>query len=161
MPPDTSPGRDPPRDRTESLPWARITRGPIDTLAVLERVGGPEDGAVILFLGTVRNHADGRSVDHLEYDAYAEMAQEALQSLVQEAAEDLGTERIAVVHRIGRLEIGEASVAIAVSSPHRADAYRVSRWIIEEIKVRLPIWKKEGYVDGKQEWVKGNRIRGG
>lgn len=144
----------------ESLPWARITRDPIHSQQVLERVGGPEDGAVILFLGTVRNHADGRSVDHLEYDAYLEMAQEVLRGLVQEAAEDLGTERIAVVHRIGRLEIGEASVAIAVSSPHRADAYRVSRWVIEEIKVRLPIWKKEGYVDGEQQWVKGSRIRG-
>jgi molybdopterin synthase catalytic subunit len=142
-------------------PWSGITRAPIDPSEVLARVGSDEDGAVILFLGTVRNHADGRPVGALRYEAYDEMAAEVLERLVQEAAEKLGASRVAVVHRVGELDVGEVSVAIAVSSPHRDDAYRVSRWIIEEIKVRLPVWKREGYLDGEEEWVEGAPIREG
>jgi molybdopterin synthase catalytic subunit len=142
-------------------PWSGITRTPIDPSEVLARVGSDEDGAVILFLGTVRNHADGRPVGALRYEAYDEMAAEVLERLVREAAEKLGTNRVAVVHRVGELDVGEVSVAIAVSSPHRDEAYRISRWIIEEIKVRLPIWKKEGYLDGDEEWVEGAPIREG
>jgi len=141
-------------------PWTGITRDPIDPGPLLDRVGAPEDGAMLLFLGTVRNHADGRPVGHLRYDAYEEMAEGVLAELAREAAEDLGTGRIAVIHRIGRLAVGEISVGIAVSSPHRADAYRVSQWIMDEIKVRLPVWKKEGYLDGDEEWVEGNPVRG-
>jgi molybdopterin synthase catalytic subunit len=148
-------------DSPDSGPWSGITRAPIVPARVLSRVGGDEDGAVILFLGTVRNHADGRPVGALRYDAYDEMAAQVLERLVRAAAEKLGSDRIAVVHRVGELEVGEVSVAIAVSSPHRDDAYRVSRWIIEEIKVRLPVWKKEGYLDGGEEWVEGTPIRDG
>lgn len=143
-----------------SAPWTGITRDPIDPAEVLARVGRSEDGAVLLFLGTVRNHADGRPVGHLRYDAYGEMAEEVLAQIAREGADDLGGGRIAVVHRIGRLSVGEISVAIAVSSPHRADAYRVSREIMEQIKVRLPVWKKEGYLDGGEEWVEGAPVRG-
>lgn len=147
--------------RSTPGPWSGITRTPIAPEEVLARVGGDDDGAILLFLGTVRNQADGRPVGALRYDAYDEMAAEVMERLVREAAGELGSDRIAVVHRVGELEVGEVSVAIAVSSPHRDDAYRVSRWIIEEIKVRLPVWKKEGYLDGDEEWVEGTPIRDG
>ena len=128
---------------------------PIDPSAVLEGVGGPEDGAVVLFLGVVRNHAHGRPVTGMRYEAYEEMAAEVLEAIAREAAERLGSERIAVVHRIGELGIGDPSVVIAVSSPHRAEAFDASRYVIEEIKRRLPVWKREHFADGSAEWVEG------
>ncbi len=134
---------------------ADVVREPIDTAEVLARVGGAEDGAVVLFVGTVRDHAEGRRVDGVSYDAYEAMARDVLHAVAVEAAALLGTERVAVVHRIGALDIGEVSVAIAVSSPHRAEAYEASRYVIEEIKKRLPVWKKERYADGEEVWVAG------
>lgn len=122
---------------------------------VLARVGAEQDGAVLLFLGTVRDHADGRGVRGMRYDAYEDMAAGVLAAIAQEAADRLGTDRVAVVHRVGALAVGEVSVAIAVSSPHRADAYDASRHVIEEIKKRLPVWKKEQYADGEASWVEG------
>jgi molybdopterin synthase catalytic subunit len=110
---------------------------------------------VLLFLGTVRNHADGQSVDGMTYEAYERMAAPVLAEIAREAAEKLGTDRVAVVHRVGELAIGEVSVAIAVSSPHRAQAYDASRYVIEEIKKRLPVWKHEHYTDGRSKWVEG------
>jgi len=127
----------------------------IDPLSVLERVGDPADGAAVLFLGVVRDQAEGGAVRGMRYDAYVEMAEPVLAEIAGEAAERLGTARVAVVHRIGELDVGEVSVAIAVSSPHRAEAFDASRYVIEEIKKRLPVWKKEHYVDGSQEWVAG------
>jgi molybdopterin synthase catalytic subunit len=134
---------------------ADVVREPIDPARVLARVGSAEDGAVLLFLGTVRNHAEGRAVDGITYDAYEAMAREVLTAIATEAAELLGTDRIAVTHRIGRLDVGECSAAIAVSSPHRDEAYRASRYVIEEIKKRLPVWKKERYAEGDEAWVVG------
>lgn len=134
---------------------ARVGSEPIDTAAVLARVGAAEDGAAVLFVGIVRDHADGRSVTGMRYDAYVEMAEPVLTEIAHEAAERFGTRRMAVEHRVGELVIGEVSVAIAVSSPHRAEAYESSRYVIEEIKKRLPVWKKERYVDGSEEWVEG------
>ena len=134
---------------------ASVGSGAIDPSAVLERVGSDEDGAVLLFLGVVRDHADGRPVSGMRYDAYVSMAAPVLEEIAAEAAERLTTDRLAVVHRVGELDIGEVSVAIAVSSPHRAQAYEASRYVIEEIKKRLPVWKKEHYVDGSAEWVEG------
>jgi molybdopterin synthase catalytic subunit len=132
-----------------------VTSGPIDAAQVLARVGAEEDGAVLLFLGVVRNHADGRSVDGMSYEAYEEMARSVLAEIAREASERHGTDRIVVVHRVGDLRLGETSVAIAVSTPHREKAYEANREIIEEIKKRLPIWKKEHYVDGDSAWVPG------
>jgi len=128
---------------------------PIDPAEVLARVGSDEDGAAILFLGVVRDHADGRPVQGMRYDAYREMAEEVLREIALEAASRLGTDRLAVVHRTGDLAVGEVSVAIAVSSPHRAESFDASRYVIEEIKKRLPVWKKEHYADGEAEWVAG------
>jgi len=118
-------------------------------------VGAPEDGAVLLFLGTVRNQNEGRRVVGMRYDAYVAMAESVLAEIAAEAATRLGTDRIVVAHRIGNLRVGEVSVAIAVSSPHRAEAYEASRYVIEEIKKRLPVWKEEHYAEGDARWLEG------
>jgi molybdopterin synthase catalytic subunit len=138
-----------------------ITQDPIDPDAILRSVGGSADGAVVLFLGTVRNQNEGRSVEGMEYEAYEEMASEVLSTIAVEAAAALGTDRVAVVHRVGSLSVGEVSVGIAVSSPHRAQAYDASRYVIEEIKQRLPVWKREHYTDGERSWVRGHTPRPG
>ena len=109
----------------------------------------------MLFTGVVRNHNKGRAVGGVRYDAYEEMATRVLTQIVEEATRLVGTDRIAVVHRVGELIVGDVSVAIAVSSPHRAEAFEASRFIIEEIKKRLPVWKKERYGDNVEEWVEG------
>ncbi len=132
---------------------AWITRERIAPEDVLRLVGDPGDGASVLFLGHVRDHNDGRPVTGLSYDAYAEMAGPLLAQIVAEAAETLGTHRIAAVHRIGDLDVGEVSVAIAVSSPHRAHAFEACRQVIDEIKRRLPVWKEEHYADGPARWL--------
>jgi molybdopterin synthase catalytic subunit len=135
---------------------ADVVRGPLDPAALLARVGTREDGAALLFVGIVRDHADGRPVSGMRYDAYVEMARPVLAEIAREAVGRLGTERVAVEHRVGELAIGEPSVAIAVSSPHREEAYAASRYVIEEIKKRLPVWKKERYADGGEAWVAGS-----
>jgi molybdopterin synthase catalytic subunit len=135
-----------------------IVEGPIDPAEVLARVGAASDGAILLFLGTVRDHADGRSVGGMHYEAYQAMAEEVLGAIAREAADRLGTDRVAVIHRVGELEIGDVSVAIAVSSAHRAEAYDASRYVIEEIKRRLPVWKHERYIGGDAGWVRGHDL---
>ena len=137
------------------MPFAAVVQHPIDPAEVLARVGADEDGAALLFVGVVRDHNEGRSVGGVRYDAYEEMAVGVLTDIAKEAAHLLGTDRIAVVHRVGDLVVGDVSVAIAVSSPHRAEAFESSRFVIEEIKKRLPVWKKERYSDGVEEWVAG------
>ena len=132
-----------------------VTEAPIDAPALLAETIGPEDGAGLLFVGVVRNHNDGREVGHLDYDAYVAMAEHTLEAIVAEALDQWETGQIRVVHRVGRLEIGEASVAIAVAAPHREAAYAASRYIIEELKRRAPIWKREGYTAGDSEWLTG------
>lgn len=132
-----------------------VTTEPLDPTAILDMVGAEEDGAVLLFLGIVRDHNDGRRVSGMRYDAYVPMAEKVLGEIAAEAAARLGTDRIVVAHRIGELQIGEASVAIAVSSPHRAVAYEASRYVIEEIKKRLPVWKEEHYIEGDARWLDG------
>ena len=135
--------------------YARVSTEVIYAVDVLARVGSEQDGASLLFLGVVRNHADERPVSGMRYDAYEEMASEVLRAIAEEAAQTLGTDRVAVVHRFGELAVGEVSVAVAVSSPHRAESYEASRYVIEEIKKRLPVWKKEHYTDGESTWVEG------
>jgi len=133
-----------------------VTDRPIDVDAIRARVGDPSDGAVLLFLGTVRDHNDGRPVERLHYDAYRDMAVRELRAISEAASQRCGSNRIAVVHRTGTLEIGEVSLAVAVSTPHRAEAFDAARWIIEEIKARVPVWKKEHYTDARPEWLKGS-----
>lgn len=134
---------------------AWITSDAIDPAAVLGLVGAREDGAALLFLGVVRDHNDGRAVIGIRYEAYVEMAERVLAEIAAEAAERLATDRLAVVHRIGELAVGEASVAIAVSSPHRAEAFDACRHVIEEIKARLPVWKEERYAGEPSRWLEG------
>ncbi len=134
---------------------ARVTADPIDPAQLLGGALSPEDGAALLFWGVVRNENDGRGVSSLEYSAYAEMAEREMLRIADEARARFGTGAIHVVHRTGLLQVGEASVAIAVASPHRAEAYDASRYVIEELKRRVPVWKREGYVDGDTEWVPG------
>lgn len=133
-----------------------VTRDVIDPQAVLERVGSPADGAAVLFLGTVREQNDGRPVSGMRYDAFVEMAGPVLGEIAGEAAARAGTDRIAVLHRVGELTVGEISVAIAVSSPHREAAFDAARYIIEQIKQRLPVWKQERYVAGDARWLDGS-----
>jgi molybdopterin synthase catalytic subunit len=139
-----------------SVAFAHVGPEPIDAAQVLARVGGDADGAAILFIGTVRDHNDGRPVRGVFYEAYEEMATKVLSEIASEAGAKMDGGQIAAVHRVGELAIGELSVAIAVSSPHRAAAYDASRYVIEEIKKRLPVWKHERYVDGDARWLAGN-----
>lgn len=135
---------------------ARVTREPVAARDVLERVGGAGDGAVVVFLGVVRDHNEGAPVTGVTYDAYDEMATKVLTEIAGEAAGRLGTDRLAVIHRVGELAIGDVSVAIAASSPHRAESFDAARYVIEEIKKRLPVWKKEHYVESESRWLEGS-----
>lgn len=125
----------------------------IDASALLDEVAQDRNGASILFVGTVRDINDGSPVTALDYSAYTDMAETELAAIVLEASERWSTPDIVVEHRIGSLGLGDASVAIAVAHPHRGEAYEASRYIIEELKRRLPVWKREHYVDGRSEWV--------
>jgi molybdopterin synthase catalytic subunit len=125
----------------------------IDPSALTAEVARDGNGAAILFLGTVRDSNDGRAVSGIEYSAYRSMAERELATIVAETASEFGTTDVVVEHRIGTLEIGEVSVAIAVAHPHRGAAYDASRYAIEQIKRRVPIWKRELYADGTREWV--------
>lgn len=130
-----------------------IVQRPLDPQALLAEVARAANGATILFLGTVRDVNDGRAVSGIEYASYESMAGRELAAIAREASTRYGTDDIVVEHRIGRLALGEVSVAIAVAHPHRAHAYDASRFVIEELKGRVPIWKREEYVDGTREWV--------
>jgi molybdopterin synthase catalytic subunit len=130
-----------------------IVEHPIDASALLDEVAQHRNGASTLFVGSVRDVNDGSLVTALDYSAYTDMAETELAAIVLEASERWSTPDIVVEHRIGSLALGDASVAIAVGHPHRAEAYEASRYIIEELKRRLPVWKREHYVDGRAEWV--------
>jgi molybdopterin synthase catalytic subunit len=124
----------------------RLVRGPIDVAALQD--AGAGDGALCLFLGVVRDENDGRRVLRLEYEAYEEMALPLMQEIAAEARERFGASDVRIVHRLGRLEVGEVSVAVAAASPHRAEAFAACRYAIDTLKARVPIWKKEFYADG-------------
>ena len=132
---------------------ASLVREPIDSMAVIRAVSSRANGAVLLFLGAVRHVNDGRDVTGIDYAAYEAMAQRELNAIVAEGAARFGTRDVAIVHRLGELSVEDVSVAIAVGHPHRDTAYALSRWVIEELKRRVPIWKREHYVDGTREWV--------
>jgi molybdopterin synthase catalytic subunit len=134
-------------------PVARLTRDVIDPSALLRLVSRPAHGAVLLFLGVVREVNDGRDVTGIEYSAYESMAARELAAIVDEATSRFDAVDIAVEHRLGEVALEEASVGIAVAHAHRGVAYDASRWIIEELKRRVPIWKREHYTDGTREWV--------
>jgi MoaE-MoaD fusion protein len=130
----------------------RLVEGPLDVAAVLREVETPEAGALASFVGTVRRRSRDRDVVHLEYEAFEEMAEPLLSRLGDELTERYGLSAVAIHHRLGRVEIGEASVVIAVSAPHRAAALDACRDAIETLKTTIPLWKKEVYAGG-EEWI--------
>ena len=135
----------------------KITRDPLDDAAVRELVGAAthaSDGGVVTFEGVVRDHARGKRIRYLEYDAYPEMAEERMTAIATEVAARWQTDHVAIVHRIGRLEIGETAVLIVVAAPHRHEAFEAAEQIMDRIKEVAPIWKKEVAEDG-EEWVEG------
>ncbi len=142
-------------EREATMTFSEVTTAPIEPVRVLRRAGADGDGAVVLFLGTVRSSNQGRPVGGMTYEGYLEMAREQLAEIVGEAAERSGSDRLAAVHRLGSLDVGEVSVAVAVSTPHRREAFAAARYVIDEVKKRLPIWKKERYLDGEPRWLEG------
>ena len=136
--------------------YAAIVEQPIDVPAMLDRVSRSANGATVLFLGMVRDMNEGRDVTGIEYTAYRSMAERELATIVEEAAALADSGDIAVEHRLGQLQVGDCSVAIAVGHPHRGRAFEAARYVIEELKQRVPIWKREHYVDGTREWVAAN-----
>jgi molybdopterin synthase catalytic subunit len=131
-----------------------LTRAPIETRALINFVQRPEDGAVVDFEGVVRNHSKGRSSLYLDYECYEAMAVKMMAQIGREIAASHAIGRIALVHRLGRMEIGEASVAVVVSAPHRRPAFEAALEGINRLKKMVPIWKKEYFADG-EVWVEG------
>ena len=130
-----------------------LTHTPIDYASIVESVRDPQCGGVALFLGTVRELTGDRVTTHLDYEAYAPMAEKALQELEAEVRERWPVRKMVMVHRLGRMEASEISVAVAVSTPHRGDAFAACQYAIDQLKVRVPIWKRENSPLGTQEWV--------
>ena len=131
----------------------QLNHEPIDSNQVLASIQSPHAGAVVLFLGTTREFTAGRQTESLDYESYGEMAASKLQELEEQARQQWALTEVTIVHRLGHLEIGEASVAIAVSAPHRKDAFTAGQWLIDTLKEIVPIWKKENWADGTSEWV--------
>ena len=136
----------------------KITTDVITGEEVREAVEGPDAGAVVLFFGTVRNNTDGRPVNCLEYEAYPPMAEKKMAEIAQEISDKWGLDRVAMVHRVGKLEIGEVSVAVAVASPHRKDGFEACKFAMDRLKQIVPIWKREVWADGEAEWVKPDAV---
>ena len=130
-----------------------ITPDPIDHAAVTESVRSNQAGAVCSFLGTVREMTGDRRTVALDYEAYPGMARKALERLEAEARSRWPIQGIALVHRVGKLGLGEVSVVVAVSCPHRHQAFDACRWLIDTLKAVVPIWKREAWADGTEEWV--------
>jgi len=133
---------------------AAIVRERINTAAVLEKIKLGDDGAALVFEGTVRNNTRGRKTIYLDYEAYEAMALQQMEELAVQALDQFKIRDVAIIHRLGRLEIGETSVLIVVASAHRGAAYEASRWLIDTLKRKVPIWKKEYFVDGAV-WADG------
>ena len=132
-----------------------ITSALLDPQRLSDHVRKDESGAAALFLGVVRNNSMGRTVLYLEYDAYPQMAEKVMRQIAEEAVASWPLSDVAIQHRVGRLEIGETSMLVAVASPHRREAFEACRHIVERIKEILPIWKKEVW-EGGEVWIEGD-----
>ncbi|MCS5638683.1 MAG: molybdopterin converting factor subunit 1 [Myxococcota bacterium] len=143
--PPVAGGSGPPRRCT-------LSETPLIAAEVVERVAADDTGGVVTFVGTVRNEARGHAIQYLEYEAYPEMAEREMEKIAEEAAQRWPGTRLAIAHRVGHLEIGDAAVIIAACAPHRAEAFEACRFAIDTLKVTVPIWKKEVAVDGEY-WV--------
>ncbi len=129
-----------------------LTDSPIDSAALARSVLRPSDGAAIVFDGVVRNHHDGKQVESIFYDAYRAMAEKEIEKVIRAVEQEFPAVAIAVLHRLGELRVGDVSISIVCTSPHRAEAYEASRAVIDRIKKSVPIWKKERGPNG-EEWV--------
>ena len=139
----------------------RVDETPIDGNELLKDLMlDPAHGGLTTFFGIVRNRNHGRQVEAVSYDGYVPLAEKMLRDICEEAQQKWGAMRVYVVHRLGKLGVGETSVAIGVSTPHRDEAYEASRYVIEQLKVRLPVWKKEHYMNGETEWLRGHALCG-
>lgn len=134
-----------------------VTDRVLDAQSLIERVRRDEAGAVLIFLGVVRDNNLGRKVLWLEYDAYPEMAEKVMRGIAEEAMGRWPLTDIAIQHRTGRLEIGETSLLIAVSSPHRREGFEAGQWLVDRFKEIVPIWKKEVW-EGGEEWIEGEML---
>ena len=130
-----------------------LTHTPIDYHALTESVRSSQSGAVVLFLGTVREMTEGRRTVALDYEGYPQMAEAKMAELEAQARSRWPIDRVGIIHRLGHLELGDISVAIAVSCPHRKQAFEAGQFLIDELKVSVPIWKQENWDDGTTEWV--------
>jgi len=131
----------------------RLTNDPIDYHALTEAVRRADCGGVVLFLGTVRDLTDGKRTVALDYDAYPAMAEKKMAEIEADTRQRWPVGEIAMIHRLGHLDVGEVSVAVAVSCPHRKEAFEACRHAIDRLKELVPIWKKENWADGQTEWV--------
>lgn len=132
----------------------RVTDLPLDVNEAISAVETPSAGAVNVFLGVVRDNNLGRRVGHLVYDAYPSMAERVMRELGEEAIEKFGILDYAILHRTGKLAIGEASLLVTISSGHRGESFDAGHWLVNSIKKRVPVWKKEVWEDG-EEWIEG------
>lgn len=130
-----------------------LVREPIDVAAWSARLDDPTAGAVTSFEGRVRNHANGREVTGLAYEAYDALAAKEGERILAEARERFDVARVACVHRVGRLAVGDVAVWVGVAAAHRGDAFAACRYVIDELKGRVPIWKKESYAEGESAWI--------
>ena len=142
--------------------WVQLHSEPIEIGPVIEFVTGPDAGGITVFLGTTRGEADtaARRLVALDYEAYEQMARQQMQELARRARERWPIRRLAMLHRSGRVNIGQPSVIIAVSAPHRAEAFDACRWLIDTLKTEVAIWKKEVWDDGSSTWTVGEMMRG-
>jgi len=137
---------------------ALLVHHPIDVASLLAKAARPDCGAILLFLGTTRDHHEGRPVAKLAYEAYEPMALAALAKLEQQAVHRYAIATCRIVHRLGEVPLAEPSVAVVVASAHRVPAFDASRWVMDELKRTVPIWKKEFFVEGGAEWVEGTPL---
>jgi molybdopterin synthase catalytic subunit len=140
---------------------AALTRSRIDDAALTAAAARADCGAIVSFLGTTRDHHEGRRVVRLEYEAYEPMALEALARIEHEAVARFAVASCAVVHRLGEVPVAEASVAVVVTAAHRGPAFDACRWAMDELKRAVPIWKKEHFAEGDAAWVEGHPLGGG
>ena len=131
----------------------KVTQEPISVQHVNDLVKRPTDGAVVTFDGIVRNNFDGRAVRYLEYETYAAMAEKKMADIAAEIRQKFAVGEIAMIHRIGHLEIGESSIVIAVAAPHRQAAFEACAYAMDRVKTDVPVWKKEFFADGADHWV--------
>lgn len=142
----------------DTKPGRSISKGSIDPFAVVEEVMDDSAGGTVVFIGTIRNRSEGKKVRNVEYQVYREMAERRMKEIETEVKNKWPVKKIRMVHREGRLPVGEVSVVVAVSCEHRAEAFEACRYAIDRIKGALPLWKKESNAGGKKRWVEGTPI---